>query len=302
MKYVRMNRYLAISAALLATAVASWWIFLRRDDARAVELPSVQGNQRWVHAPTNSSSTVHSSPPDPAIITDETQEKTVGSTSVDATTTLENPDDWAAVVRASAVDRTAARSLAYVATLCRTLRGSRAKSDRFKDARWIAIAQRCPEDLPDSMTILTNSIPPDSPAMRQLRHAVESGDVAKRDAVAKSLLESSNDPDELESASSVYFDAERLRALGGDDRPGSLAGNDGALSLQIDLSLLISCSLGTDCAAQAPITLTQCVTTSLCYPGQSMRQIIAMRRSPEEMAYLDRLLTYVHQMRTEPSG
>jgi hypothetical protein len=296
-----MKRNIAISTVLIvAASTAWWWIGYRGGREQAVDMQSAHGSQRRAHPPAVALSPTHSSSAELTTDADEVGELGARPVPIDKTEVFSASSDWAALIQAAATSRSAARSLDYLGILCRVLNNPHEKSDRLNDARWVAISGHCPPGLPDSKTVMANSIPPDSPAIDELRQAMESGDVAKRDEVARSLLRSSTDPDELEAATSAYFDPERMRALAGEDRPDSLVSDFGALALQIDLSLLLSCSLGTDCAPHMPITLTQCATTSLCYPGQSIRQIVSMRRSHGEMAYLERLLAYVRQMRNAP--
>lgn len=222
---------------------------------------------------------------------------TEGGTEDLARSILPNAATWDEVVSSAVSDRAASRSLDYVATLCQILLSPRTETGRLDDPRWLAVAKRCPTRLPDVTQRLATSLPPQSASLDQLALALESGDVMRSDELAASILRSSNDPDELEAATSSYFSPERMRALAGNDRPASLVDAHGALALQVDLTLMVSCSLGSDCAPYSPITLAQCVSTSICQPGQSMQQIIAMRRSPEEVAFLQRMLAYVLQMR-----
>lgn len=289
-------------ALFFVVTTVGFALWLLGPERRQAQAPSPIANES-----DNVTSPSHVSDRDPATSPPQTEPSPSdsagnGITKVDANalddeTVQEAVSDWETIVTAAGSDRTAARSLDYVSSLCQVLQRPRENPGRFDDPRWIAVAKRCPSKLPDIMQILATSIPPNSVAISELTQAREAGDITRGDAIAAALLKSSNDPDELEAATSSYFDAERLRALAGDERPASLVGNDGALALQIDLALMVSCSLGTDCAPHTPVTLVQCATTTLCYPGQSMQQIIAMRRSPEEMAYLRRILDYVHQMR-----
>lgn len=294
-------KYLVVLTVVLAVAVSASWLHRETHDPLSSSHPLSGGDEWQPRVATDLQRPSLESPGGPTVESAQVQTKTAEPTLPPPRTAQSVVADWAVVVTDARTSRKAARALDYVSVLCRTLQASRSKSDRFRDQRWIAAARRCPPDLPDAMTILATSAPPTSPALAQVNEATANGDLARRDEIAESLLRSSNDPDELEFATSTYFDGDRLLALAGDDRPTHIDTPGRTIELQIDLALLVSCTFQDGCPPDAPMTLAQCATTSLCYPGQTMGQIIAMRRSPEEMAYLERLLDHVHRIR-KPGG
>lgn len=197
-------------------------------------------------------------------------------------------------------DVRAANELVSFVKLCRTALGNEytgARTARFQDPRWRQWVQSCDwNTLSELMDDMGNWAKPQSQAWDELEALAlpNTGlaELAERDAIASRIIEESDDPELVAQAAYVYFDNERLRAWAAADLPHSMRQHD-VSDLSADLSLLLACQLGKDCSATAVSVLSECATTAMCYPGLSMEEVIALRRSPQDMILMR---SYVQQV------
>lgn len=213
-----------------------------------------------------------------------------------------SPADVSLLLEKAKTDRSAARELQRLSALCGRLKQRHVDPNSLEAQRWTSIAARCPANLPDPATLAVQALAePSSQLLDKLSNAVDAGDFASVEQVASDLLRTSTDADELEVAALEYFAADRLRALAGKSTPRSICCDD-AMSFRVDLSLYLTCSITGSCGPGTAATLSECAATDLCYPGMTMRQVIGLRRSPQEMALLEQIIGYVDNMRGQPRG
>jgi hypothetical protein len=116
------------------------------------------------------------------------------------------------------------------------------------------------------------------------------------DEVARSILQSSNNPAHLSAAAHSYFEIERVRARLAGRWPQSVG--ESADGLRMDLALMASClPRGSSCGSSSLNVISNCVRTAGCTPGSSMQDIIRWRRSPQELAAIEELIAEIIRLR-----
>lgn len=187
--------------------------------------------------------------------------------------------------------------------LCSIISGG--SNPRFNDPRWRTYHRQCADrpwmQLREGMHDADRMPLPDLHPDIEAAIALPEGDPEAR-RLATGVLTSSTDRAELQHAYALYFDAHRTRAMAGTDMHSGL-GLDRMeqISLQTEASLYVSCRFAAQgCAWNDPGVLVECATTKGCFPGMSMEQIIALRRSPLEMELLRLVAEEVAQLRRGP--
>ena len=204
------------------------------------------------------------------------------------------------------MDPDAARILGAFVGMCSLALGneySGAMAERFEDLRWAPWLRECNrERLATLIKEMGTWAQPTGTGWDELEQVAGLDDsleaMARRDVVTSRILEESNDPELVAAAARLYFDRERLRAWASFDLPNSLARQD-VTDFRDDLALLLSCRVGGECSGGALETTAECAATSTCYPGLSMEQVIALRRSPQDMALIRRYVQRIVEKRGE---
>ena len=152
---------------------------------------------------------------------------------------------------------------------------------------WVALLRSKPAlPSPDNQTLA--SLPPDDASAEQLD---------RRDRTIEALLASTPDAEIGAAAAYVYLDRERQLAWAQGEVPNALQLPAGSESLRLDASIEFACRIGRDCSPYSPYVLAECAHTAGCLPGVSMRQILQMRRSPQELQLIDTMLGRLLELR-----
>lgn len=207
-------------------------------------------------------------------------------------------------IQRAEVDPTFASRLGSMLGLCGLIDATTSARARFADSRWLAYREGC-SLLPHRQISLDGRIfeflRNQSAESEQLgvlieKHPEGSPELSK---AAAELLTSSSDFDTLALGAMAYFDADRMRtALA--ERPNRFIPSQGGelVQLQIDASLLVRCQFAAaGCGWDHPLVLLECAATAGCFPGMSMGQVIALRRSPQEVELLRALVAQVAELR-----
>lgn len=208
--------------------------------------------------------------------------------------------DTAQLVERARVDDAFAGALSGMVSLCGFLGDSNRKTGRFDDPRWHPLREACarfPREQLLSDGDLASWAQPDSPVWDLLNAAFElpEGDPA-RTALASDQLASSSNFDVLGQAALLFFDRQRILSPER-ERPTALRLGDD-VGFRTELALLVACQYATGgCAWDSPLVLAECAGTASCYPGASLMQIVALRRSPQEMELLRALVAEVGRLR-----
>lgn len=199
------------------------------------------------------------------------------------------------LARARTDPAAAENAVAFVST-CSAVLGNEydgRRAVRFDDARWRPWAERCSRDvLARVMEDMGNWAKPQGQDWDTLQDALapESTEaspeaLAQRDALASAILAESSDPELVALAAYVYFDDQRLRAWALADLPRSLVQPD-LSEWRFDLATLLACRVGRDCSPTSAVVIAQCAQTAGCYPGMSLEDVLALRRSPQDIALM----------------
>lgn len=132
------------------------------------------------------------------------------------------------------------------------------------------------------------SLPLDDASVEQLE---------RRDRILEELLARTEDAEIGAAAAYVYLDRERQLAWAQGEIPNALQSAEGSESFRLDASIEFACRMGRDCSPHSPYVLAECAHTAGCLPGVTMRQILEMRRSPQELQLIDTLLGRLLELR-----
>ena len=215
---------------------------------------------------------------------------------------LELPQQgWVATdfVERAKTDPDFAARLAGLMVLC-TLLDGKAPPDRFDDPRWLPYRREC-QDVPHEQLLADGGISewalPDGLHWELLTLADELPQgYAERTGAAADVLASSDDLYQLRAASRIYFDDQKILTATR-ERPNNLLRHN-IESLRMDASMVLACQFAAGgCAWDSTPVLLECAATPGCFPGASMAQIVALRRSPQEMELLRALVAEVGRLR-----
>lgn len=199
-----------------------------------------------------------------------------------------------AMMRRALTDVDTARLLAAYIQLCSSALGAGASefpAQRFADPLWKPWLGRCTkEQLSRLIENMGAWATPDGAGWNALEVALQNdgegqaGD--RRDSIAIDLMSNSDDPELVAQAAALYF-----RGKQGTGRPIRFE------HIEVDLALLLACRIGRDCSSASLEVAAECAATPDCYPGRSMEQVIALRRSPQEMEFLAKQVQAVMSLR-----
>lgn len=195
-------------------------------------------------------------------------------------------------------DQRALGQLGALISLCARLTSgvdSNAVRERFRASVWQGWAEACQSTdstawlaLLKSQASVTSSeaqtlasLPLDDASVEQLE---------RRDRILEELLARTEDAEIGAAAAYVYLDRERQLAWAQGEIPNALQSTEGSESFRLDASIEFACRMGRDCSPHSPYVLAECAHTAGCVPGVTMRQILEMRRSPQELQLIDTLL------------
>lgn len=194
-----------------------------------------------------------------------------------------------------------ASEMSRIVLLCSTLSGKTpTPGSRWAGSGWATYRERC--DHFPWQALRNKDFIGETPRVKGVLDDVFElpEDSPERKALAAEVLASEQELRDLQYATALYFDAERLWALtDAHDLRGGLRLGDH--NFQIDASLYIGCQFSSrGCAWDSSLVLMECLVTGGCSPGMSMPQIIALRRSPLEMELLRLAAEEVAQLRRRP--
>lgn len=210
--------------------------------------------------------------------------------------------DTAQLIERARLDGGFADALVGAVSLCGLLGDPKpnSKTGRFEDPRWRLYQEACTGFPREQLMIdgdLASWAQPGSPVWDLLGAAFElpEGD-PERTALASDQLASSSDFQVLAQAALLFFDRQRILSPER-ERPSALRLGDD-VGFRTELALLVACQYATGgCAWDSPLVLAECAGTASCYPGASLTQIVALRRSPQEMELLRALVAEVGRLR-----
>lgn len=226
-----------------------------------------------------------------------------GDTAWSALVLLSIDQDFETLVERARWDWRFADAASGAISLCGILSDPVRQAGRFDDPRWRPYRDACsrfPWERLLSEGDLGSWQQPDSPGWELINLGWElpEGDPYHVELSAD-LLRSSSDFHVLVQASLLYFDRQRMFAPGR-ERPRALLAAD-LSGFRTDLALLIACQHAPQaCAWDSPMVLGDCAATPSCFPGTSLEEVIAQRRSPQEMELMHELAAQVRRMRGSP--
>lgn len=161
-----------------------------------------------------------------------------------------------------------------------------------RQATWAALLRSAAAPRSADVETLA-ALPADSSDAEQLE---------RRDRILEDILANTSDAEVGATAAYVYLDRERQLAWAAGEIPNSLLLPEGSESLRMDAAIALACKMGRDCSPYSPHVLAECAATAGCLPGAGMEQILAMRRSPQDLQLIDVLVDRLLALRTSARG
>lgn len=233
----------------------------------------------------------------------ETQVAGVSQTAAHQPNASPQDDDFSfhTLYAKAVVDPNAAEDLSYLASFCDGLRNSAGKKQRFaENPIWRQWSERCkdPEiSLVKHIDLILSLGSEDYRRALELTDTPITGDDSKHpDAELREIMTKSNDHRAVAVAAFHYFNSIRLDAWikAIDYRaPILLSSSYDKMNFALDLSTLIACRAGKNCAGTSIHALTMCLMAPGCTPGMDVEEIVRSRLSPVEWELAQRLLLRV---------
>lgn len=200
-------------------------------------------------------------------------------------------------------DAAAAEDLGLFVSLCSLALDSRAPgklAPRFRSAEWWPWVAECDPALQPRLMASTLDLPTaHSPELERLLQieSEHSANASLRDQLALDIIVRGVRPTEVATAAFFYFHPERLARWS--DRASARspaeaeAESVAAEGFRVDLALLLGCRAGRDCSGSSAIALFECAATDACSAGTHLEDVVAMRRSPQEMRLMEKFIEEV---------
>ena len=229
------------------------------------------------------------------------------STTSDEFTQTSWPTDELAVIEALAAsgDAKALTKLGALLQACSLVMGNEyttERSARFDHSAWRPWLQSCSRERSARWSNLISSAPAHNSADHDVLAALtldtdDPAELATRDRVIEDVLSQSDDPEAAAWAAYLYLDRTRQLAWAAGEMPHSMLLPEGSEAMRTEIAIAFACRVGRDCGSYAPQTVSECAATAGCLPGMSMRQIIELRRSQQELQFLDLMLRRLLEIR-----
>lgn len=176
------------------------------------------------------------------------------------------------------------------------------RSARFEHPAWRPWLVACSFERSLRWTKIISAAPapssPDIDAFTALPVSTDDpAELAARDRALEDLLARTDDADLASWAAWLYTDRSRQLAFANGELPNSLFLPEGSEALRTEVGMAFGCRVGRDCSPFAQLTIAECAATAGCLPGMSMQQIIAMRRSPQELQLIEIMLRRLLEIR-----